>query len=380
MTSNGALEFKIAVLGPTRCGKTSLIASILKDSQRLLEGTPVSIRPQGTATERRIAQHHSELEELLDDDEFRADAFRGTQEAFHFKLHLDPGSDAAGIDLNLLDYPGRWLNPQDREKHPDIEAEWEACKRFMSESTVLIVPVESTVLMEAKQDSQKRVRSRLLIPNQVADVARQWAKDRYNRSNEPALLLLCPIKCETYFADNDGRREESAALLEAVRDVYHGLLEAVRGEARNAKIIYAPVDTFGCVELKDATWSSDLNGSEVPFVAFYRVRPPGRQKVKGADAILVSLCRHLIEARQNAEKLVAADKHNDARDAFQFAERDEGFLGNLWLWASRKREQRRRVAGLLRDEATAQQRVVETLEQTIERLASRALGPRVRTL
>lgn len=379
MTGNGALDFKIGIVGPTRCGKTSLIASILKDSQRLLEGTPVSISPHGTPTERRIAQHHAELEGSLRAGEFHAGALGGTQDAFVFELHLDPGSDAAGIHLNILDYPGGWLDPQTRLI--DSDAEWQACKRFMTESSVLIVPVESPILMEAVVSSHKKAMPRLLIADQVADVARRWAKARAVRSNEPALLLLCPMKCESYFSDNGGRRDASADLLKAVRDMYRDVLHAVRAEASHAKIVYAPVDTFGCVEIAQASWSPDLRApKELTFAASYMVRPPGRQMVKGADAVLVSLCKHLIEAKQNAEKLVAADKQSDASAARRFAERDEGFLGNLWLWVSGKREQRRFVAGLRQSEATAQQRIVETLDQTIERLASRDLGPRVHAL
>ena len=35
------LVFKIGLVGPSRVGKTSLITALLRDSQRLLQGTPV---------------------------------------------------------------------------------------------------------------------------------------------------------------------------------------------------------------------------------------------------------------------------------------------------------------------------------------------------
>ena len=44
----GNIEFKVAILGPRRVGKTSLITALLSESQKLLAGTPVSIAPVGT--------------------------------------------------------------------------------------------------------------------------------------------------------------------------------------------------------------------------------------------------------------------------------------------------------------------------------------------
>ena len=38
------LVFRIGLVGPSRVGKTSLITALLRDSQRLLQGTPVSMR------------------------------------------------------------------------------------------------------------------------------------------------------------------------------------------------------------------------------------------------------------------------------------------------------------------------------------------------
>ena len=85
MSADADFDFKIGIVGPTRVGKTSLIASILKDSQRLLEGTPVKIGPHGTKTERRVAQHHKELDGSLRAGEFNPGAVSGTETApgFH---------------------------------------------------------------------------------------------------------------------------------------------------------------------------------------------------------------------------------------------------------------------------------------------------------
>lgn len=376
MSGNEELEYKIGIIGPTRVGKTSLIASILKDSQRLLEGTPLNISPRGTATERRIAQHHHELEGSLLAGEFHPAAVKGTEEQFKFELHLDPGVASIGIHLNILDYPGGWLDASRRP--PEREAEWKSCKRWMTESTVLLVPVESAVLMEAAAAMYKRATPHILTTYEVAQVAREWAKDRASRADEPALLMLCPVKCESYFADNGGQRDSSTDLLNAVRDMYHDVLQAVQGEASHIKTLYSPVDTIGCVEIIRAFWKKEEKApGGYEFTADYRVRPPGRQAVKGADAVLVSLCRHLVEARKQVEARTTATMDSKADAERNFAERDEGFLKNIWLWISRERERRRRVAKEWEHNADTRRQYVETFDQTIQRLAARDLGPRV---
>ena len=379
MTDNRELDFKIAIIGPTRVGKTSLIASILKDSHRLLDGTPLNIRPRGLATERRIAQHSKELEGSIRAGEFKPGAVRGTEEHFTFELHLDPGVATVGINLNVLDYPGGWLDADRRP--PERAAEWQYCKDWMTKSTVLLVPVESAVLMEAAAAKHRKAAPSILTTYEVEEVARDWAKARHLRPDEPALLMLCPVKCESYFADNGGRRDLSIDLYKAVLDMYEGTIRAVQGNHPNVKIIYSPVDTIGCVEIVESCWEDDARApGGCHFTAEYRVRAPGRQTVKGADTILISICRHLIESSQRAEKIKAKEMNAEAMHARDLANKDEGFLRNILIWLSGERGNRVKDADGKEKDATTQKKVVENLLELIANLAGRHLGPRVRSI
>lgn len=371
--------FKIGILGPTRVGKTSLIASILNDSQRLLQGTPVSMRPHGTKTDRRVAQHHKELSGSIRAGEFHPGAVSGTEESFKYELSLDPGSDTEGIRLCLLDYPGGWINSTRRPEEREVE--WVECQQWMKDSSVLIVPVESAVMMEADSARHRRAVPFILNTYEVEQVTRLWAKDRAKRPHEPALLIFCPVKCESYFADNGGLNDASLTLFHAFEDNYRDVLKAVKGEAPQVKIIYAPVDTVGCVEIVKANWQGENHEPEnIVFSADYRVRRPGHQSVKGADAVLVSLCRQMVDAKRRSEVVKADESNERSTQAKIFAEKNEGFVGDFWLWASRGRQRRRDRAATFANHATGQRQIVEDLEQTIDRLAERQLGPRVREL
>lgn len=371
--------FKIGIVGPTRVGKTSLIASILNDAQRLLEGKPVSMHPHGAKTERRVAQHHKELSGSIRAGEFHPGAVSGTEESFTYELSLDPGTTAGGIRLDILDYPGGWIDSIRRPE--EREAEWNACKQWMKESSVLIVPVESAVMMEASSASHRRAVPFILNTYDIEQVARAWAKDRSVHPERPALLIFCPVKCESYFADNGGLTDASLPLFHAFEDHYRDVLKAVKGEAPHAKIIYAPVDTVGCVEIVKANWRGESqNSADVVFSADYRVRRPGHQAVKGADAVLVSLCRHLVDAKHRSENEKANESEVVAQRAKNEAEKDEGFLGNIWLWASRERRRRRDRAEVLSYQVDRQKQVVQDLGEIIDQLAELPFGPRVREL
>ena len=325
-------DFKIGIIGPSRVGKTSLVTALLEDAHRLLAGTPVSVEALG-ATKARVKQHQTELRGSLMAGEFDPGRLAGTQEPFVFELAMSV--DDAKLRLAALDYPGRWLISTERS--PREEARWQAeCEPWLKESSALLVPVDAAVAMESTLKSELVAAQHMLQIAEAEAVARRWAKAR-KAAGEPGLLLLVPLKCESYFSDNGGLRNRSEDLHRRIHELYGYLLEAVRQEAGELVAIeYHPVDTFGCVEIKRAEWTR-ASGEPV-FHAEYLVRPPGRVSPKGADGVLVSICRHAVRGR---------------------AERDLGFLRNFWRWLSG--ESRR-------------------LKDAVEGLAKREPGGRVRFL
>lgn len=379
MSTNGNLDFRIGIVGPSRVGKTSLISTILKDAERLLEGRGTKIIPHGTATKRRIADHNNELRGALYAGEFNPGALAGTEEPFTFELHLDPGVGAGGgLRFGLLDFPGGWIN--DGRRPNSRENEWEECRTWLAQSSVLILPVESTVIMEAAANTHKRAIPSILNLDQVESIVREWAKARASAPGEPALLLLCPVKCESYFSDNGGRQDKSNDLLAAIRYFYGPALRDARAEMPNLNVVYAPVDTIGCVELVRADWRPDNNApGKFDFSAEYRVRGAGERAPMGAHAVLISLCRHLVSAKKMHEDRGAREKLSEAEMAEQLATADEGYIRNFWLFVTRERKRREEEAKRIHIGAARHQKIVDDLGLTIEYLAKSHLGARVHT-
>ena len=190
MVQESSATFKIGLLGPTQVGKTSLVTALLAESQVLLAGSGVAMRTLGVETEDKIASNRRELEGDLLAGEFRPGSLRGNVEPFTFTLKLDPGVEGAEINFELLDFPGGWLSAQRPEQH---ERDWQECRHFITNSTVLLVPVDAAVLMEAAQADHKRAIPHLLTTFEVEQIARDWAIERNRRPNEPALVAFCPV-------------------------------------------------------------------------------------------------------------------------------------------------------------------------------------------
>ncbi|MGD9888970.1 MAG: hypothetical protein AB7S56_06875 [Halothiobacillaceae bacterium] len=405
MNNHHDFIFKIGILGPTRVGKTSLIAAVLQNSNDLLSGTPVSMAAFDGKTEKRLSQHHKELEGSIRAGEFHPGAVSGTEESFTYELHLNPGvAGAAGIRFSLLDYPGGWI---DADKRPaEREEEWKRCKQWIKDSSVLLVPIESAVMMEAHIAAHKRAVPSILNTHDVASVARDWAKARAKTPHQPAVMMLCPVKCESYFDDNGGRLDASDLLKRHVEDYYHEVIEAVRKESDGIDILYAPVDTVGCCEITHTRWTP--HEDSLSFSADYRVRDPARRSIKGAEAVLISLCRLMVDAGKTAEDDIARQTINAALEAqaianlsrtaadaaSAYAHRDEGLFVNFWLKLTGERQLRERAAENQKQESEkhqlyanekdlsvqAQQQVLESLDETIQRLAKKPLGSRASKL
>lgn len=327
--------YKIGIIGPTRVGKTSIIATLLDQAQYALAQTGVSIKPfeekdeNGnliSETKERINKTISEIEAGLKFCEFKA-VGRGTSEPFIFDLAMtitrqNKQNKQAQLRLAILDYPGGYItNPT---------GQWEDCKEWICDSSVIIIPIDSNLVMEADNRNHYQASQDLLGVREVEYLVRDWAQNRW-KEKQSGLLLFVPVKCETYFNDNGGREDKSEKLYKGIQDFYARVIKAAQQELIEEKtpssdsnrlqklvskmfksqnstysIEYHPVDTIGCIELKNAYWRQDGN-EELSLDCEYMVRNPNSYKPQinplGTDSILYSICEQMVEDRQNSRVL-----------------------------------------------------------------------------
>lgn len=324
------MKFKIGIVAPSRIGKTSLVTAILSDAQNLLAGAPLVIKPNDLKTNARINQHKSELRGSLRAGEFDTGAMGGTQEPFTFSLLLQHTNknDKNGIILDLMDYPGGWMSGFG----VDDEAEKLKCAQFIHESAVLFVVVDASLIMEAASLSQKSAIDGILCVPATENIVREWAKNRAKNPDEPALLLICPVKCESYFNDNGGSKDRAEELYKkVVDDVYRELLPIIDSECvKQAEISYMPVDTLGCVEFVRAKWTKDPTAEGGYKVdPHFKVRSNAKESVKGADDVLIAIAKQLVSANTRRKKKEAEAMKNQADNAARQAAEDKAWYQKL---------------------------------------------------
>ncbi|GLZ28021.1 hypothetical protein Lesp02_02110 [Lentzea sp. NBRC 105346] len=375
-------SLRIGIIGPTRIGKTTLVNTLLRAGETAFEQTDVRMRWADHMTERKILEQRAELEGWRLSKQFNPGALRGTDDAFVFRFVLETGFGGLSMRLDAMDYPGGLVNPAHRLGR---EAEWEECRAFIANSTVLVVPADAAMLMETAGDENRHHLPAILTTPEIEDVARDWARNRHQHRHEPALAIVCPVRTESYFADNGGRRDRSDELLEHVREVYRDVLKVIRAEAPATRIHYCPVDTVGPVEFLSARWLPDVAGGHPHFSAKYRVRrrPDGHPpeiSTAGIDDVLVLLARHLIDLRHRELDVTARHHRTSANDWAAQAVQDLGAMRNVWNTVSGKRRKARRMAEAKRLEAVSAEEQVSGLAGQLLRLAELGLGPRHREL
>lgn len=288
------IEYKIALVGPTRVGKTSLVSSILAQAQDALSGTPASMKAQGS-TFARIADNVNELDGALAHGTFEPEAIRsGTSDRSIYDLAFQVGKTR--LPVRFLDYPGGWI----RERGP----EWEECAEWIMDSSVLIVPVDAVVAMQCATKGQEEACRRRLNIAEVTEVVRDWAKQR-NATKTPGTLILAPVKCESYLVAPGVTAEKANEMYRRLVDELYqdlfGMLEAELGSARHVGAYYVPVNTIGCVDLVDADWRMAEDG-KLECHPMFRVIPPGKRKPEGGIDILILLARMLANAENTRDK------------------------------------------------------------------------------
>ena len=333
--------YKIGIIGPSRVGKTSIIATLLDQAQDALAQTGISIKAfeekdeNGnlmSETKERIKTTKSQINSGLRFCEFNPTG-RGTTDPFIFDLVMkitrqNQSNQFSQLRLAILDYPGN--APKDSNQ------DWEKYQAWIHDSSAIIVPIDSNLVMEVENKDHYEASQTSLQVQLIEEVVRDWAKIRWEKQ-ESGLLLLVPVKCETYFDDNGGQEDKSEQLYEETCDFYKNVISAVETEmaekthpssndypvrdnsytfrevlSRISKklnpkkptysIEYHPVDTIGCIELKNASWRKDEKG-ELFLDCEYIIRNPSNSKQRtpfGADGIIYSICQQMVENRQNS--------------------------------------------------------------------------------
>jgi tetratricopeptide (TPR) repeat protein len=297
----------ISVAGPSGVGKTTIIATIMRDTTKALPA-PFKVSPAARADQARIADFNRELQAAISSGDFtrNAQAMTGTQGIAMYNYRIEY-KDIIHQPFSIMDVPGGWLRTENRP--PD---QWEQYEEHLQKSTALWVPVESPLLMEAKTPQEKRKMARFLMTTDVRDVVEQWAKYRETEEhcNEPAVLCIAPMKCETYFSKAVSQ-EIPENFFDAFTRQYAEIVETAKEHCPHCEIFYAPVESIGCVQLEKMDWY--LTSDNAPPAISYEVLAPYHQEIAGVEGLTSSVYRYgaqRIRADIQAQRRSVFQSHN----------------------------------------------------------------------
>ncbi|MEU0244210.1 hypothetical protein ABZ192_07730 [Streptomyces sp. NPDC006235] len=378
-------SFKASMVGPSRVGKTTLITAILAETETMLSGSEISLILD-EQTEMKVRRNRKDLRRAIEAREFDAASLGGSQDIQLYEVGLRAAGDSLpGIPFSILDYPGTWLDPAERSSRPKAKESWPDCEAHITESLMLLVPVEAAVLMEAVTPAQRRAVADLLGFEDVEAMARKWARARNlpAHRDEPAVLVIAPLKCEKYFDDNGGKGRDAARLRQLVREKYRPMLDIVQEESkhRTIRVIYAPVDTYGCVDLMEGQWI-EKTGAEgeatLDFQGHYRFREiPPKVKVKAAGTVIQELCRCVISGQDRAERQRAVLARSTYDTALARKAERKGFWGAVDFYLSGEARANRMTRLDSRRTLTQAELHREQLAGALRRIAATPADPRV---
>ncbi len=231
------LEIRVAMLGPRRAGKTSVLSAMFERFENSLLVEKVSDQMALSAdpdTADVLSENYSELISAIRAGGNIAGAITGDSEArsYGFDLKRRRSDEKVQIRLSFQDYPGGWLSAGARDA---ADPDYAKVLAFVRDAQVLLIAVDAPYLME----EGGRWHEARNIPSHVAATVRAaWPAS----DSTPRLVVLVPIKCEKYDRTPDGHR----ALVEATRAGYAGLLAHLDALPRCA-VVCAPAQTTGCV-------------------------------------------------------------------------------------------------------------------------------------
>lgn len=245
---------KIGMVAPRKAGKTSLMTAVFHEMAERLAGNPHGIQywAANPATKARIQRAIAEFKTITSsDDIFEVPRMKATQESGHYQFAIsvpaDKGTQRIGLDI--LDYPGGYLGTPD----------FQNILSHLDDSIALLVPVSAEILMTWKATDKvnnqlsirKNIAARLMLDSdETVKAVKDWAKRRAKNAL-PSIVIFVPVKCEAYFNDNGGRKDESVALHEAVKELYIDALDLTDDERKYIQIETQAVDTYGIVEVRD---------------------------------------------------------------------------------------------------------------------------------
>jgi hypothetical protein len=235
-------ELNIIMVAPRQIGKTSLLAAMHEEFHKTFERANLQTWTDDTKTLQAIKDCKRVLRTI--DPKFqksveRTEILDNLWEDKGFVFELGSGGRKF-IKLRFTDPSGEYFNLDTKQEHKDY------VKQQLLQCDAVIIPIDATALMEKKTGrvSYSEVGTWHEEKNDPERIT-TLLKDAYAGLTVPRLVILAPVKCETYMRTS----QDAENLLDHVQLGYRELLNFLKSDALFSKVavVVTPVQTVGNV-------------------------------------------------------------------------------------------------------------------------------------
>jgi hypothetical protein len=175
--------------------------------------------------------------------ELQEGGIQGTAKPRTFVFKIGRLGESPKLKLTLWDCPGGYLvKPEGKQ----------FIEEHLTKSVAVLIAVDAPALMEAKGKYHD-------YRNRYLDV-KAWFQSIYGSLDSKRLVIIAPIKCESYM-----KNEQSAKkLLARIKEEYKGLLQFFKSDnlAEKVAVVVTPVQTVGNVFFSNI----EVNNGEPDFI------------------------------------------------------------------------------------------------------------------
>jgi GTPase SAR1 family protein len=258
-------ELKIIMVAPRGIGKTSLLAAMHEEFDKTFEQANLTTWTTDSKTlvaidecKQILRQIDPRLKTKVTPTPIQDDPWN--DEGFMFEIG---SGNKKFMKLRFTDPSGEYL------KLGAIQDQKEYVKQQLNECDAVVIPIDATALMQKKNGKVNEHEigdwhEEKNAPKRITALL----KDAYTSLTVPRLIILAPIKCETYMRTP----KDANDLLNHVKLGYHQLLEFFKSDELFNKIavVVTPVQTIGNVTF--AYWTHDP--TEPGFTKFDYYKTP----------------------------------------------------------------------------------------------------------
>jgi hypothetical protein len=223
-----SLSVTISMLGARGVGKTSMIAAMRDQFERVFDDPNLQLIP-GEQTGVDLQKLLIELKRAATGrpgyvDTSRYGIKRTTDREEHV-LALVHMPTRAEVSLCWVDYPGNWLE----ERPADVT-------QMLEDAAIILVAIDTPALMEHNDAEHEEINR----PDSISS-ALQRALTR--QPDRPRLVLFVPVRSERWLTNHTWSQ-----MRDRFQERYYKILRALKGAQTQVAAVFCPIQTLGSVQ------------------------------------------------------------------------------------------------------------------------------------